>query len=209
VAQRIEDWARTLRLTGTDERFAPFREDLAETLYACIEAHIAEQLFPNFTRIADMRAYAKNKASAERNLAERLRDYASKYVVGHPTLVLPSPGSEPLPGRVFDPAAMAGDFARVASLSEDAAAACKDTGGPPPMRAFKVLAEGLIRAYRRATGRKGTGHGSRLGRLLDLVEAVLPTARKIAKQVTARPLRAPTEKNLSERLNEIAGHLDG
>jgi hypothetical protein len=209
VARRIEDWAKIVGLTRTDERFTQFREDVTEALCACIEAHIVEQLFPNFTRIADMRRHLGNKARDERDLAERLRDYTSKYVVGHPTLVLPSLGSEPFPGRVFDPAAMAQDFDTVASLTEDAAAACKDKGGPPPMLVFKVLAKGLIRAYRRATGRKGTGHGSREGRLLDLVEAVLPTVREIGKQVTRKPLRTPTAKNLSEQLNEIAGQLDG
>jgi hypothetical protein len=209
VLRRIEDWAKIVGLTRTDERFTRFREDLTETLCACIEVHIAEQLFPKFTRVADMRRHLGNKAHDERDLAKRLRDYTSKYVVGHQKLVLPSLGSAPFPCRMFDPAAIAQDFDRVASLIEDAAAACKDKGGQPPMRAFKVLADGLIRAYRRATGRKGTGHGSREGSLLDLVVAVLPTVREIGEQLTRKPLRTPTANNLSEHLNEIAGQLDG
>jgi hypothetical protein len=116
---------------------------------------------------------------------------------------------EALPRRVFDPAAMAQDFDAVALFTDAAAAACKDEGGQPPMRAFKVLAAGLIRAYRRATAQKGTGHGSREGRLLDLVETVLPTARAIAKRVTGKPLRTPSEKNLGEQLNEIAKRHSG
>jgi hypothetical protein len=209
VSRRIGDWAKTVGLTRTDKRFTQFREGVTDTLHACIEAHIVEQHFPKFTRIADMRTYLRNRARIERDLAERLRDYTSKYVVGHPTLVLSSLGLNPFPGRVFDPAAMAQEFDRVASLTEDLAAACKDKGGPPPMRVFKVLAEGLIRAYRQATGERGTGHGSRAGHLLDLVEAVLPTVREIANQATGQPLRTPSEDNLGEQLHEIARQLDG
>jgi hypothetical protein len=209
VSRRIEDWAKIVGLTRTDERFTQFCEDVTGVLYACIDAHIVEQLFPKFTRVADIRRHLGNKAHDERDLAKRLRDYTSKYVVGHQKLLLSSLGSAPFPLRMFDPAAIAQDFERVASLTEDAAAACKDPGGAPPMLVFKVLAEGLIRAYRRATGRKGTGHGSREGRLFDLVEDVMPTVSEIAKQETGKPLRTPTAKNLSERLHEIAAQLDG
>jgi hypothetical protein len=205
VSRRVGDWAKTVRLTRTDERFAEFGDDVTKTLHACIEAHIAEQRFPKFTRIADLRRYLRNKAREERDLAKRLRGYTSKYVVGHPTLILPSLGLEPLPGRVFDPTAMAQDLDRVASLTEDAAAACKDKGGPPPMRAFTVLAEGLIHTYRRATKLRGTGRSAREGKLLDLVEAVLPIARRIAMDVTGKPLAVP--RDVGDYLHRVAGRL--
>jgi hypothetical protein len=132
-------------------------------------------------------------------LAKRLRDFNSKYVIGHPTLVL-------RPGRVFDPDALAQDFDLLVALLEDQASACKDTGGPThTMLAFTALAEGLTRAYKRATKRKGTGGNVREGRsrLRRLVEAVLPAARKAATAAGA-PLRAPTNGGLGDHLNEIA-----
>jgi hypothetical protein len=97
-----------------------------------------------------MRRHLKQEAREAKVLAKLLRDFNRKYVTGHPTLVL-------RPGRVFDPAALAQDFDALVSLVEDQAGACKDMGGPPrKMPAFEALAEGLTRAYRRATKRTGT-----------------------------------------------------
>jgi hypothetical protein len=77
------------------------------------------------------------------------------------------------------------------------------------MPAFEALAEGLTRAYRRATKRKGTGGNVREGssRLRHLVEAMLPTARKLTIAATGKPLKAPTSGGLGDRLNEIAKRL--
>jgi hypothetical protein len=79
----------------------------------------------------------------------------------------------------------------------------------PRLLAFKSLAAGLIRAYHRATGQKGTGHAAREGRLLDLVEAVLPTACMIAEDLTGKQLETPSHNNLGEQLNEIANSISG
>jgi hypothetical protein len=138
-------------------------------------------------------------AGEAKALAMRLRDFTKRYPT--PKLVLH-------PGRLFDLDAPAQDLDALASLVEDSAAAFKDTGGPTPrLRAFKVLAEGLVRAYRRATKQSGTGRSAREGRLLDLVEAVLPVVRKIAKDVTGKPLQLPSSNNLGEQLHEIASRL--
>ena len=151
------------------------------------------------TRTADRRKRLKEEADEARDLAERLRDFTRKY--RHGKLVL-------TPGRLSDLAPPAQDLEALASFLEEVIGDLTDRGGPPPrLRAFKALAAGLIRAYRRATGKRGTGHGSQEGRLRDLVEAVLPTASAIAKQVTGKPLRTPSEKNLGEQLDEIGSTL--
>jgi hypothetical protein len=139
-------------------------------------------------------------AGEAKALAMRLRDFTKRYPT--PKLVLH-------PGRMFDLAAPAQDLDALALLVEDRAAAFKDAGGPTPrLRAFKVLSEGLIRAYRRATEQKGTGHSAREGRLLDLVEAVLATALKLARDETGKPFETPASTHaLGEQLHEIARHL--
>ena len=76
------------------------------------------------------------------------------------------------------------------------------------MRAFTVLAVGLILAYRGATKLRGTGRGAREGKLLDLVEAVRPTARrKIAMNVTGKPLAVPRDEG--DYLHRVASRLRG
>jgi hypothetical protein len=205
VSCDLETWAKIIKLTPSDTRFAQFREDVTQALRACVEVHIAEQVtsFKKFTRIADMRKHLEKEAREARTLAKRLKDFTSKYVVGHPTLVL-------RPGRVFDPGALAQDFDLLAVLRESQAKACKDTGGSTPkMLAFEALAEGLTRAYSRATGRKGTGGNVREGRsrLRQLVEAVLPAACKLAIAATGKPLKTPTTWGLGDRLDEIAERL--
>jgi hypothetical protein len=205
VPQHIERWAALIGLKPTDAGFARFREDMTEALHAGMQAHIDDQghLKSKLTRVADMRPPLKQEAREARALAQRLRAFASKYVTGHATLILRL-------GQVFDPGALAEDFDALASLREDQAAACKDSGGPTrKMRAFTALAEGLTRAYSRATGRKGTGGNVREGdsRLRKLVEAVLPEARKITEAMTGKPLTVPRSGGLGDHLDEIAKRL--
>jgi hypothetical protein len=198
VSHNVEAWAKTIKLTPSDARVAHFREDVTGALHACIEMHKMEQ-DPFFkTRTADTRKHLKEEADEARDLAQRLRAYRSKYVARQVTLVLRT-------GRVFDPAASAEDFEARASFLEEIVADLKDTGGKPPrLRAFKALATGLIRAYHRATGQKGTGHSAREGGLLDLVEAVRPTVGRIAENLTGKSLQTPSPNNLGEQLHEIA-----
>lgn len=145
-----------------------------------------------------------------RALARQLRDFSKRHLF--PTMVFHI-------GRVFDPiapaqdlealpslnlVAPAQDFEALASLMEQNADACKDKGGSPKMQAFEALATGLIQAYRRATNRRGTGRSARDGDLFDLVEAVLATARKLAKHTTAKSFRAPgSEKGLGDYLHRL------
>jgi hypothetical protein len=186
-----------------DARFAQFRQDVTGALEACIKRHDMEQ-DPFFkTRSADTRKRLQEEADEARDLAKRLRDFTSKYVIRHPTMIL-------RPGRVFDLGPIAQDLDALASYLDDTAADVKDKGGPTrKTAAFDVLAEELIRAYSRATKRKGTGGNVREGRsrLRALVEAVLPPARKIAKDATGQSLKAPASGGLGDRLAEIAERL--
>ena len=182
VSRESEAWAKTIKLTPSDARFAHFREDATGALHACIEKHKMEQ-DPFFkTRPADMRKLLKEEADEARDLAAQLRAYHSKYVAGQVTLVLHI-------GRVFDPAGPAEDFEARALFLEEIVGDLRDAGGPPPMLAFKALAEGLVRAYKHATGETGIGHSAREGSLHDLLDAVLPTAERLAKSITGNPLR--------------------
>jgi hypothetical protein len=201
VSRNVEAWAKTIKLTPSDARFAHFREDVTGALHRCIERHNTGQ-DPFFkTRTADRRKHLKEEADEARDLAERLRAFNNKYVVGQVTLVFRT-------GRVFNPAAPAEDFDARALLLEEIVGDLRDAAGPQPrLRAFKALATELIRAYSRATGRKGTGVGAREGSLLDLVEAVLAAACKVAEDLTGQPLQTPSPNNLGEQLHEIASGL--
>jgi hypothetical protein len=53
VSRHVEAWAKTIKLTPSDARFAQFLKDVTETLYTSIDVHNAEQLFPKFNRVAD------------------------------------------------------------------------------------------------------------------------------------------------------------
>jgi hypothetical protein len=201
VTHCVEEWAKTLKLTRSDARFAQFREDVTEALRKCIERHILEQtpLYKMFARTAYTRRRLKDEAEEARALAKRLREFTSKY--SHPTIVLRT-------FRQFDLLVPAEDLDELASFLEKLVGELKDKGGQlPKLQAFKVLAEGLIRAYGRATKQRGRGRSAREGKLLDFVEAVLPAAREIAKDVTGKPLQVPLGNNLGEQLNEIAGGL--
>jgi hypothetical protein len=230
VSREGEAWAKTIKVTRSDLRFGQFCRDVTEALCACITRHSIEPALKSkkFTRIAHMRERLKKEAADAKALAQKLRDFNSKYVLGQPTLVIPDdkalaqkvrdfnskyvPGQPTLviSGRVFDLSTPAHDLCDRALLLEELAAACKDKGGPPPKTAaFDALATGLLRAYSNATQRKGTGGNVREGRsrLRDLVDAVLPTARKIAKDVTGQSLKAPASGALGDHLNNIAQRL--
>ena len=102
---------------------------------------------------------------------------------------------------------LAEDFEARASFLEEIVGDVRDAGGAPSMLAFKALAEGVIRAYKHATGETGIGRSAREGRLLDLLEAVLPTAEKLAKSTTGKPLRKP--KDPGQYLHRTAERLRG
>jgi hypothetical protein len=112
-----------------------------------------------------------------------------------------------VPHEIYWPLAMARELESLSAAARRKSTRFKaaDRGGPTKrMRAFTVLAKGLIPAYRRATSRAGTGHSAREGELREFVEAVLPVAQAIAMTVTGKPLEVPTGDALGEHLNQIA-----
>jgi hypothetical protein len=202
VRRHIKDWAALVRLTQTDGRFPKFREDVTDALHACMRAHIAEKYrrhkrYSHLSRDFDAAARAATStAKGLRNLAVVLKR-------------LPPMHHDPAFRLMHDPHATACELDGLAQMARRYADECKsaDRGGPSTMRAFKVLAVGLIHAYRGATKKRGTGRSAREGKLLDLVEAVLPTARTIAMNVTGKPLAAPGD--VGDYLHRVASRLRG
>jgi hypothetical protein len=183
VAQNIEVWANTIGLHSTRAEFAQFREDVTETLHACMRVHITGQN-RRYERFADMREDFLALADAATAAAKKLR------VVERILKRLPPMQQDPAFRLMHDPHATAFEQDGLAEAAHLHADECKraDRGGQPRMRALEVFADGLVRAYRNATGRSGVGRGAREGELLDLYEAVLPTACDIAEAVTGTPL---------------------
>jgi hypothetical protein len=181
VPPRIDDWAKIVGLTRTDERFAQFREDVTAALDACMRAHIGGKHRKRFSKVRkELMAFA----SAASRTARKLRPVQIHLV----HLGLDEHQLE-----------------HFAQAARDLAEQWKRADlGPPSMLDFQVLAEGLIRAYRGATNQRGTGHGAREGRLLNLVKAVLPTALDLAERVTGEPLKIPSGKNLGDYVHDIA-----
>lgn len=206
VPQHIKRWAAIIALTPTYAGFSQFREDVTEALHACMRAHIAKQCRPH-ERFSDLRKEFVALANAATKTAKLLR--RAEGILKR----LPPMHHDPAFRLAHDPRSTAIELDGLAEASRRHADECKraDRGGRPRMRAFEALAEGLIRAYRRAAKRKGTGGNVREGasRLRKLVEAVLPTARELAKEVTGKPLQRPISGNLGEHLDEIARRLQG
>ncbi len=187
VEQDIRRWAAIIGLKPTHPRFPRFREDVTwVALYACMLAHIAEKL-RRHQRLSELREDFLELADAAAATAEKLRPIEI-YLI-----------NSGLPGVV--------DLNFLAKAAHDHADKCKtlDRGGPLRKRSFEVLADGLIRAYRRATGKRGTGRNVREGRsrLCRLFEDVLLTACDLAKDVTRRTLQVP-DGYFGEHLQEIA-----
>jgi hypothetical protein len=199
VASQIEDWAATIGLTRREARFAQFREDVTEALYACMREHISSQ-YRRYRRYSDVRRDFLALAKAADVAAAKL------HVVDNAVRVLPMP---------HDPAfSLRHNLDWVAFEMEDLTAAARraandlkpaDRGGPPKRWAFELLAEGLVRAYRQATGQTGRERSDRERSLCVFASAVLPAARKIAKSVTGVKLETSSEDGLGEYLHRVAG----
>jgi hypothetical protein len=54
VPKHIGEWAAAIGLRQTDIRFKTFREDMTETLHACMRAHIADE-HNTYKRFSDLR----------------------------------------------------------------------------------------------------------------------------------------------------------
>jgi hypothetical protein len=200
VFKKLKAWAKIVALKEVDPRLAQFGELLIEALHACIGAQIALQ-DSRFSRQRDLCEYLKEEVNDAELLIKGLRNFNNKY--RFPPLLRFQDGSH----RRFDLVSPAQDLEVLLSLIKPAAETCVDRGGAPPMLAFKALAEGLVRAYKHATGETGIGRSAREGRLLDLLDAVLPTAEKLAKSITGRPLRKP--KDPGQYLHRAAERLRG
>jgi hypothetical protein len=191
VLKKIKMWGATIELTHAHPRFARFREDMIKALLECMLAHIVgtERIYE---RVSDRRAVFMELKKAAATAANSLLD------VEHILKRLPPMIHVPEFRLGHDPYCTAweqGELSKTAGILADQCKAA-DRGGPPRLRAFAALAEGLVHAYRNATGEAGTGRSAREGRLLDLYEAVLPTADKLAKTITGKPLevsKAPGE----------------
>jgi hypothetical protein len=202
TARESRAWVAIVGLTvPTQAQLNQFREDIATALHACVQAHIADA--PGALH------KERNKKLREEFLAhhreriaalEKLRDaftvhwppsyFEFQAFSSHPHLAEHQQGLDAL--------------AEAMRLQADEFKV-PDSGGRPMMRAFKALAKGLVKAYRRATGLSGAGHGARGGPLFDLTRAVLPVADKIAREATGKPLKIPASANaIGDHLHRIA-----
>jgi hypothetical protein len=194
VEAHIERWAATIaRLRMKDPQF---RNDIAAALRSCLlELHGAptrihrrpNDLGRDFQAVADQAAVAAEQLRILKDTLDRL------------PVMWRDDGPDSIDG-LFDVSRMVRCPLTTAEELEKLAAVARrkskrfravDPGGnlqkTEKLRAFTALAKGLVRAYQRATGRSGIGYGAREGELRRFVEAVLPTARDIAKTSTGSP----------------------
>ena len=194
VVEHAAAWAATIGTTATPQ----FLDDVSEALHSCSRAHFADQ-YRRHARASDLRRDLLALDREADAVTERL------HTVVNILERLPPMQHDPA-FRIRPPLAMAHDLDGLAKAARRQAQACKslDRGGPPPMRAFTELAKGLVRTYRRATGKSGAGGSARAGRLFDLVASVLPIARRIAQEATGKRLRAPQRDEIGEFVHRVA-----
>jgi hypothetical protein len=194
VPECIGDLATTVNVSPTDARIDQFRDDVAGALRACVQAHII--------RCTLDRENKGSKRLREKSLAShRKRNAVLKKAVETFTPRWP-PSYQDL--QAFDPHLIDG-LKGLADAKRLEADQWKLTPGRTPLQAFDALAEGLVLAYRRATGRTGLGFSAREGELRAFVKKVLPTAKKIARAVTSKSLKTPKNSEaLGEYLHRVA-----
>ena len=190
VVEHAAAWAATIGKTATPQ----FLDDVSEALHSCSRAHIAD---PYRRRASDLRLDFLALAREADALTKRLHRVVK--------ILKRLPPMEHDPAfRIHSPFAMAHDLDGLAKAARNQACKSLDRGGPPPMRAFTELAKGLVRTYRRATGKSGAGRSARAGRLFDLVASVLPVAHRIAHAATGERLRAPQSDEIGEFVHRVA-----
>jgi hypothetical protein len=211
VATKVELWAKEIGLTRKDAGLEQFRNDVAEALHACMRAQIATPYRRRGSGLREAlnRVSREAEATAKRlcRLQAALDDLPAAAFYGDPAFRFPA-----LRAIEVDLVGSPPDIEGLAAAARRYSDALKlgDKGGPTKMVAFEALAEGLIDAYRHATGQTGKGDAARAGSLLSLVEAVLPTARDLAQDATGDPLQTPEgEAALGEYLHRTARHLRG
>src|SRR5262249_27059643 len=192
TTRRLAEFERVIGLPTANQEF---REQAISAVSTCIFTHTLE---PHATR-----------ASQIRKDLLRARDTARK---AHDSLCNLDAALSALPEFALQLLeqhwGLSGDIARrfmanevswlraVSSLADLSAKAFVDKGGRPEMRAFRVLALGLAKAFKAGTGRRATvswndAKGEWSGKFMKLVEAVLPLAKTMAAAITERPLLTP------------------
>jgi hypothetical protein len=189
VSQHAEKWSTAVGLAETHDRFGQFVKDVTEALHACMRAHIMVA-YHRYPRPSVLRKDLLALANAASEAATKL------YNVRDILAVLPPMHDDPAFRLAHDPQSTAFELCSLAKRSRERADMLKkaDRGGKTPMRAFDMLARGLVTAYQRATGQTGAGRAAREGALLDLCKAVLPQARKLAKAITDQALETPSDR---------------
>lgn len=200
VPKHIDSWGALLGLPRKDARFDQFKEDVTEALHACMRVHIAEK-HRRYHRYSDLGEDFIALEKAATAAIAKLRD------VENILKRLPPMQRDPAFRLIHDPWATAFELDGLAKAARRHAEECKslDRGGKPRMRAFEQLVAGLVIAYRHATKRRGTGRSARAGKLLDLVEAVLPAANKIAENATGNALTV--SRDTGDYVHRIARRL--
>jgi hypothetical protein len=199
VREYIGDWATVLNLAPTDARIDQFRDDVAGALRACIHAHIVgcsqDRENERSKRLRQKYLALQRRRIAALKRAER--DFAPQWPPLHHEFQAFMSSSHP--SNYKDGLKARADAMR---LQADE---WKLPPGRRPFQGFDALAEGVVLAYRRATGRTGLGFSAREGELRAFVEKVLPTAKKIARAVTGKPLKVPKNSEaIGEYLHRVA-----
>jgi hypothetical protein len=209
VAEYADKWAAMVGSTATPQ----FRDDLTEALRACLGEHIAAG-YDLYNRAAELRRDLDELAEAAALASKELHKVDS-IMAGLQASGLSMMQHWPaFQAFVIHPPpllVMACDLDGLVKEARRQASECKsiDRGGPTPMRAFTALVEGLLLAYRRATGKSGVGRSARGGQLLNLVTSVLTAARKIARAATDGSLRTPKSNKIGEFVYRVARRTRG
>ena len=161
VSASIRDWATTVDLLPTHAGFNQFSNDVAGALRPCLHAHIScgRENEISKTRRKEYLALQRRRIAALKEVEEA---FAPKWPASYHEHQVYMLGSHP--SNYKDGLKALTDAMR---LQADE---WKLAGGRPPLQAFDALAQGLVLAYRRATGRSGVGHGAREGKLRAFVK---------------------------------------
>jgi hypothetical protein len=193
ISRHLPEYERTIGLTAPNHEF---RSKLTDAIMACVFTHMLTDRW----RLSDLRrdlAKANKEARSAQNSLRKLSD-----ILG----ALPQSFRDELATHwgIFGEIAhrcLEREISWLVNVSGLTGIFSKhlktlDRGGAPKMRSFQVLAKGLDDAYQIArVGKRGitwNEHGEKYaGEFLELVEAVLPLAAKLAAEMTGRPLRVP------------------
>jgi hypothetical protein len=206
VRKHITNWAKIVGLSLIDTSIDQFRDDVTKALHAGMQTHIvgsAGDLDKEFRK--EVREKFLGRYCARHEAIKKLREafapcWPPSYYEFQAWMDLTA-----------DPKAHEHDLEALAEAMRLEADASKSTRGrPSTMKAFNALAEGLILAYRRATGWSGRGRSAKEGKLHDFVKSVSSVAARIAKAVTGESLVTPTgEDGLGQALFRAAQRLGG